>query len=392
MITVAEARERVLAAVVPLGAEQVPVADADGRVAAADVLSAIDSPPFDPSAMDGFAIPPGAEGELEIAGESRAGAPWTTPLAGGTAVRISTGAQVPDGTGAVVPVERTEESGGRVRVPALPVGANVRRRGEDVAAGDLLVGAGSPLSPAALGVLAGAGLVEVACAARPRVALLATGDELVAPGQPLGPGEIHASNGVALAALVERAGGIPAPAEPVADDPESTRTALAAARAGADVVCVTGGVSVGPHDHVKEAFAAAGFEERFWRVALQPGKPTWFGVAGDGTLGFGLPGNPVSALVTFQLFALPALRALQGADPAPRRRTAILDVAVARKAEREQALRVRLREAPDGLHAEPTGPQQSHRLTSMLGADGLALIAAGDGEAAAGEHVTVELQ
>src|SRR6185436_14251165 len=132
-----------------------------------------------------------------------------------------------------------------------------------------------------------------------------------------GPGQIHASNGVTLAALVERAGGRTVAAEPVTDDADATLRAIERALAAADVVCVTGGVSVGPHDHVKAAFADAGFEERFWRVALQPGKPTWFGVADDGTLGFGLPGNPVSALVTFQLFVRPALRGLQGADPDP---------------------------------------------------------------------------
>ena len=391
MISVAEARERVLAAVRPLGGERVPVADALGRVATADVVSAVDVPPFDPSAMDGFAVPPGAEGELAIAGESRAGAPWPEALAAGTAVRISTGAQVPDGTGAVVPVERAEEAGGRVRVPGLAEGANVRRRGEDVVAGAVLVTAGSELSPAALGVLAGAGVSELDCALRPRVALVATGDELVVPGRPLGPGQIYASNEVALTALVTRAGGTAAGLEPAADDPGATRAAIEEAAAGADAVCVTGGVSVGPHDHVKEAFAAAGFDEVFWRVALQPGKPTWFGVTAAGTLGFGLPGNPVSALVTFQLFVLPALRALQGADPAPRRREAVLDVAVARKAEREQAIRVRLADGAGGLHAEPTGPQQSHRLTSMLEADGLALIPAGDGELEAGARVVVEV-
>lgn len=391
MISIEEARERVLAAVRPLGSERVSVADALGRVVTADVVSELDVPPFDPSAMDGFAVPPEADGDLEIVGESRAGAPWPGELAPGTAVRISTGAPVPEGTGAVVPVERAEEDGGRVRVPVLAAGANVRRRGEDVAAGDLLVGPGTELSPAALGVLASVGHVTVECAARPRVALVATGDELVGAGHPLGPGEIHGSNGVALAALVELAGGTASSSEPVADEPEPTRTAIERASLTADVVCVTGGVSVGPHDHVKGAFAAAGFEEHFWRVALQPGKPTWFGATANGTLGFGLPGNPVSALVTFQLFALPALRALQGADPAPRRRKAVLDVAVRRRPEREQALRVRLRDGPDGLHAEPTGPQQSHRLTSMLGADGLALIPAGEGDVAAGDRVVVEL-
>jgi molybdopterin molybdotransferase len=391
VISIDTARDRVLAEVRPLPPEDVPLADALGRVAATEVRSAIDVPPFDPSAMDGFAVPPGADGELEIVGEARAGAPWATPLEAGSAVRISTGAPVPDGTGAVVPVERTEEDAGRVRVPALGDGENVRRRGEDVAAGDLLVDAGTELSPAALGVLASVGLERVACAARPRVGVIATGDELTEPGRPLGPGEIYASNAIALTGLVAQAGGEASTFAAVHDDAEATRTAIEGALVESDVVCVTGGVSVGPHDHVKGAFAAAGVEERFWRVALQPGKPTWFGVAADGTLAFGLPGNPVSALVTFQLFARPALRALQGADPASARAEARLDVAVARKRERDQAIRVRLRSAADGLHAEPTGNQGSHRLTSMLGADGLALIRAGEGEVAAGASVQVEL-
>jgi molybdopterin molybdotransferase len=391
MISVDDARARVLAAVRPLGSEDVAVADALGRVVAADVVSEIDVPPFDPSAMDGFAVAPGAEGELEIAGESRAGSPWPEVLAPGTAIRISTGAPVPEGTGAVVPVERSEEADGRVRVPAPADGANVRHRGEDVAAGDRVVAAGTELSAAALGVLASVGLATVRCALRPRVALIATGDELAEPGEALGPGEIYASNAVALAALVEQFGGVAIASDPVRDDAAATRAAIEQALAAADVVCVTGGVSVGPHDHVKAAFAAAGVEERFWRVALQPGKPTWFGATGDGTLAFGLPGNPVSALVTFHLFARLALRALQGADPAPARAEAILDVAVPRRAEREQAIRVRLRHAADGLHAEPTGNQQSHRLTSMLGADGLALIGVGEGSVAAGELVLVEL-
>jgi molybdopterin molybdotransferase len=176
----------------------------------------------------------------------------------------------------------------------------------------------------------------------------------------------------------------------VADDPESTRAAIAAALDDADVVIVSGGVSVGPHDHVKGALRGLGVEERFWGVGLRPGKPTWFGIRA-GTLAFGLPGNPVSAMVTFQLFARPALAALQGATPDARRTTATLDAAIPRSAQREQAVRVSLRGDTTDLLASPTGPQGSHMLTSMLGADGLALIAAGDGEVGVGERVEVEL-
>ena len=176
----------------------------------------------------------------------------------------------------------------------------------------------------------------------------------------------------------------------VPDSAEGTRAALEQALCGADVVIASGGVSVGPHDHVKGALRELGVEERFWGVALRPGKPTWFGTRED-VLAFGLPGNPVSAMVTFQLFVRPALAALQGADPAARRASATLDEAVERHPRREQAVRVRLTHADDGLHALTTGEQGSHMLTSMLGADALALVAAGDGELAAGERVEVLL-
>jgi molybdopterin molybdotransferase len=166
---------------------------------------------------------------------------------------------------------------------------------------------------------------------------------------------------------------------------EATRAALGEALGAADVVVASGGVSVGPHDHVKDALAALGVEERFWRVALRPGRPTWFGTRGA-TAVFGLPGNPVSAMVTFTLFARPALRALQGAEPLPRRTRARLAQAVERSPQRDECVRVRLR---DGV-ATPTGPQGSHVLTSMLGADGLAIVTRGEGEAAAGEEVEVE--
>jgi molybdopterin molybdotransferase len=218
-----------------------------------------------------------------------------------------------------------------------------------------------------------------------------TGDELTDPGEPLPPGGIYSSNGYALAAQVERAGAEVAALERVADSPEATRAALGAALEGAEVLIVSGGVSVGAHDHVKDALAALDVRERFWGVGLRPGKPTWFGARGE-TLAFGLPGNPVSAMVTFQLFARPALAALQGADPAATRAEAVLDVAVARNPRREQAVRVRLSAGEGGWRAAPTrAAQGSHVLTSMLGADALALIAAGEGEAGAGERVEVEL-
>lgn len=394
-IAIDEARRRVLAAVVALPSESVALGEGLSRVLAEDVRSAAYVPPFDSSAMDGFAVGPGAEGELRVVGEARAGSPSPSGLEPGMAIRISTGAQVPGGTGAVVPVEYAEEiRDGMVAVPASAPGANVRRRGEDLRAGDTVLARGAVLSPAALGVLASVGREAALCARRPFVAVLATGDELVDPGQALGPGQIWSSNPPVLAGQVTRAGGVVERTARVPDDAGATQRALAEAVASADVVCVSGGVSVGAHDHVKGALAGIGAEERFWGVALRPGKPTWFGTVARErrpVLAFGLPGNPVSAMVTFQLFVRPALRALQGADPSASRSDAVLDEDVPRNPRRAQAVRCRLRTAPDGLHAAPTGSQGSHLLTSMLAADALALVPAGEGEVLAGQRVTVEL-
>ena len=391
LIPVAEARSRVLEAVGRLPAEPVPVADALGRVLAEDVESPISVPPFDSSAMDGYALIAGPAAELELIGEARAGHPADVPVRAGTAIAISTGAALPEGATAVVPVERTEAAGVAVRVPDTEPGANIRRAGEDIHAGETVLRAGEALEPASLGVAASVGRASLSCARRPRVALLVTGDELTEPGDPLPPGGIYSSNGYALAAQVERAGAAIAMRERVADTAQASRAALGSALDTADVVVVSGGVSVGPHDHVKPALAALGVEQRFWGVSLRPGKPVWFGTAGD-KLAFGLPGNPVSAMVTFQLFVRPALAALQGADPSISRTSARLEQAVTRNPRREQAVRVRLAAGDDGWRVSPTkGAQGSHVLTSMLGANALALIAPGDGEAAAGELVEVEL-
>jgi molybdopterin molybdotransferase len=390
LIPISEARELVLAAARPLPAEDVALDRALGRVLAEDVRSPLDVPPFDSSAMDGYALAADGAGELRVVGEARAGHPAAARVEPGTAIRISTGAAMPEGADAVVPVERVETDGETVRVPETSPGDNVRRAGEDVRRDDLVLGAGTPLGPAEIGVLASLGRARVSCAPRPRVALLVTGDELTEPGEELGAGRIFSSNSYALAGQVERAGGELVRRETVPDDAASTRAALEAALSEADLLCVSGGVSVGPHDHVKAALAELGVEERFWGVRLKPGKPTWFGVR-DGVLVFGLPGNPVSAMVTFHLFAGPALRALQGAPPAPERASAVLDEPVKRNPRREQALRVRLEPGDDGWHAATTGHQGSHVLTSMLGASALALIPAGEGELAAGDRVEVEL-
>jgi molybdopterin molybdotransferase len=390
MLSIAEARAKVLAAAQPLASEDVPLEQTLGRVLAEDVRSDGDLPPFDSSAMDGFAVLAGPAAELSIVGESRAGRPAELGLASGEAIRISTGALVPDGADAVVPIERVEVQDGRVRVPDTASGANVRRAGEDVRSGQPVMAAGRELGPAELGVLAALGRASVRCGSVPRVAVLVTGDELVEPGEPLAPGQIRNSNSYAIAAQATRAGAQVVRRAVVRDDRSATEAVLEAALSTADVVCVSGGVSVGPHDHVKPALAALGVDELFWRVALKPGKPTWFG-SRDGKLVFGLPGNPVSAMVTFHLFVRPALRVLAGAEPADTRVRAILDTPLPRTPNRDEVVRCRLEARDDGWHVTPTGSQGSHVLSSMLDADAFALVPAGEGGLAAGERVDIEL-
>ncbi|HWV86977.1 MAG TPA: gephyrin-like molybdotransferase Glp [Capillimicrobium sp.] len=396
LLSIAQARELVRAAVAPLDDEPVPIEAALGRVLAEDVVAAHDVAPFDSSAMDGFALraehphtPAGTT--LPIVGESRAGRPADRALGPGEAMRISTGAMLPEGADAVLQVELTTEDAERVTLnDDVPPGRNVRRAGEDVRAGTVVLRAGTVLGPAELGVAVGAGRAEVRCARPPRVAVVATGDELADPGEPLGPGQIHNTNATTLAALAMQHGAHVFTVTGAADTLEDTEDALEAALGDADLVLISGGVSVGPHDHVKPALEALGVEQRFWRVALRPGKPTWFGVR-DGVLVFGLPGNPVSSMVTFLLFARPALRALQHAPFDVERRAAVLTEPVERQAERDEAVRVALETDAGGtLRATPTGPQGSHVLSSMVGAAGLAIVEAGDGDLPAGTVVPVE--
>jgi len=388
LLSIADARARVLAETSPLPAEPVAVAEALGRVLATSVAARGDAPPFPCSAMDGYAVQAGPAGrELRISGESRAGAPAVSSLRAGGAIRISTGAVVPDGAEAVLRQEDAEVGDGAI-VTRAPVerGENVRHPGEDMRAGTEVLAAGTRLGPAELGAAVAAGLGELTVARQPRVSVLCTGDELVEAGRPLGPGQIHNSNAPMLSALAREAGAVTVTATRLPDEARATEAQLARALTGSDVVLVAGGVSVGPHDHVKPALASLEVAERFWGVALQPGKPTWFG-ARDGVLVFGLPGNPVSAYVTFVLFAAPALAALQGREtPAPVR-SARLAVPVARSPQREQALRVRLLQDGDGVLAVPNGPQGSHIVSSLLGAGALALIPRGERELAAGERV-----
>jgi molybdopterin molybdotransferase len=392
LLGVREAQARVLAAAPRLGSDHIAVSKALDRVLAEDLNAATDVPPFACSAMDGYAIEAGGAGRtLELVGESRAGSPSNHTLGVGEAIRISTGAAVPAGATAVIRQEDVTVQGGTIQTGSqTPAGANIREAGEDMRAGVTVLRAGTRIGAAELGAAVAAGAGSIAVARRPRVAVLCTGDELRAAGEPLGPGEIHNSNGPMLAALAERCGGVAELPQLLPDDRAATETGLASALRDAEVVIVAGGVSVGPHDHVKPALAHLGVAEQFWGVALQPGKPTWFGTKGE-KLVFGLPGNPVSAAVTFVLFAWPAIAALQGArfdNHSPG--TAALGVAVRRKALREQALRVRLEQDAGRTVALPNGPQGSHILTSLLGADALALIPAGEGELPAGTEVELE--
>jgi molybdopterin molybdotransferase len=387
LLTIDEARSLVLRTVAALDTEDVPIADALDRVLAEDVVAAHDVPSFANSAMDGFAVQAGPAGRrLRVVGESRAGAPAAVPVREGEAVRISTGAAVPDGADAILPAEDATDGGGTV-TPGIDLrsGHHVRAPGEDLRGGSVVLRAGTVLGAAELGLAVEAGRASVRCARRPRVAVLATGDELVTPGEPLRHGQLHNSNAITLAALARRAGAELVSTGEVEDDREATRAAIERALDGTDVVLLTGGVSVGPHDHVKPALAALGVEEVFWRVAMRPGKPLWFGRRGNQVV-FGLPGNPVSAMVCFLLFARPALQVMQGAPPPAARTRVVLGAAVPRQRVRDEAVRVRLE---DG-YAIPTGPQGSHQLHSMLGADALAIVPRGEGEMPAGAEVEIE--
>ncbi len=436
LLAVETARDAVLEAVGgPLQTETIDVASALGRVLAEPVRAATALPPWDNSAMDGYAIraadtagaTEAAPRSLRVVGEVPAGRAWGGgALAGSTALRIATGAPLPPGADAVVAVEDTTPlgvegapSGPRGRVAAGPLphacavhvelaqGANVRRRGSDLEGGQQLLGAGSVVGAAAVGLIAGAGLARVMVHRRPRVAVLATGDEVRPAGDPLGEAGIPDANGPGLRALVAAAGGEPIDLGIARDDLADVEARLRGALAEADAVVVSGGVSVGPYDVVKLAFERIGRVD-LWRVAIQPGKPFAFGTAprpgspadapGQIPL-FGLPGNPVSGFVTFELFVRPALRRLAGhrdliratdrgvlLDPTEKSqgRRAFLRVVADRDADG-----LPLRDADGRVRLRLAGGQGSHVLSALALAEALAIVPEPLREVPAGSPVGV---
>jgi molybdopterin molybdotransferase len=375
VVSVGEALQVVLDATRVLGSERVLLAAAAGRVAAEEVVSSRSVPAAANSAMDGFAVRGDdvrvASARLRLIGSAPAGTLLDVPVEPGTAAKIFTGSVLPDGADTVVRVEDTEERDGMVEVRvAVKTGANVRLAGEDVAPGTTVVRAGATLGPADLGVLASVGRASVSVFRRPSVAILSTGAELVEVDEEPRPGQVVNSNAYALAAAVAEAGGEAVVLPIVRDRFEDIRDRLAEA-ARSDVVLSTGGVSVGEFDFVKEALDALGVERRFWKVAQKPGKPLTFGTRGS-HLFFGLPGNPVSALVCFAVYVRPALRRLAGHRrlhlPVVR---ATLESPVRKATGLTEFVRVWLTQADDGWTARPARSQSSGVLTSLGGGAGL---------------------
>jgi molybdopterin molybdotransferase len=388
LISVGEAQRLILERVEPLPAETVALDDALGRTLAEDAAATVDLPPFDSSAMDGFAVrSEDTPGRLPVAHRIAAGSPAPRPLEAGEAMGIATGGVVPPGADAVIPIEYVVERDNSLEIAdSVDVGANVRPAGSDLRRGDVVVGRGVRLGAAQLGALAAAGRPEVQASRRPRAAVLATGSELRPPGEPLLPGQIYEANSVLLEAQLVSAGALVERLSAVADEENAHREAL---RRGleADVLVTSGGVSVGPHDLVRSILAELGVEEVFWGVSVKPGKPISFGIAGQ-RLVFGLPGNPVSVLVGFELFVRPALLALQGAaDPMPRFERGTLGADLRRSPGRDELVRARLTPGAEGTLVEPLAGRESHMIARAAGADALAFVASGDDSLAAGDPI-----
>jgi molybdopterin molybdotransferase len=389
LLALEDAQRRILARVVPLPAEQIALGEAAGRVLVEPATARVDLPPFDASAMDGFALRSAdTPGRLPVVERIAAGRPASRALRAGEAMGIATGAAVPAGADAVIPLEHVVDHDNEIEIgERVQTGANLRPRGGDLRAGEVVVPAGVRLGPAQLGALAAAGIADISSTTRPRAAVLSTGSELRRPGEELEPGQIYEANSVLLAAQLESAGAVVEQLDAVADDEEAHRAALGRGLE-ADVLVTSGGVSVGPHDLVRSVGAELGIEEAFWGVAVKPGKPLWFGVRGQ-TLVFGLPGNPVSSLVCFELFVRPAVLALQGAtEPLPRFEPGRLARSLRPNAVRTELVRARSRVADGEVELEVVTGQESHMIARAAGADALVLVPAGDEELGVGARVS----
>ncbi len=398
LLPVAEARRRIVDSVSPVtGRERLALRDGLGRVLAEAIVSPLQVPAFDNSAMDGYALRAAdlalaATDGLALAGRALAGAPHEGAVGPGQCVRIMTGAVLPAGADTVVMQEQAEVlAEGRIRLTGEHrAGENVRRAGEDVERGQTVLESGRRLTPADIAVIASLGIAEVQVHRRPRVAFFSTGDELCAPGQPLQPGQIYDSNRYALSGMLRRAGVECLDLGVVPDRREAVEQAFRDAATMADAVITSGGVSVGEADFVKETLERLG-QVDFWRIRMKPGKPLAFGRVGD-ALFFGLPGNPVSTMVTFYQFVQPALQALAGAPPTPPLRLRLpTRVPLRNRSGRTDFQRGRLCHDDQGRPCVTMDRQQgSHILTSMSQADCFIVLPPDAGEIPAGTEVEVE--
>jgi molybdopterin molybdotransferase len=392
-LTIEDARAIMLAQVHPLGAETVAIEDAHGRVLAEPVEAVRDQPPFDASAMDGWAVrladAAAAPALLDIAGESSAGHGYDGALQPGQAVRIFTGAAVPAGADLIVIQEEAEQIGAQVRLgPVQPTEGYIRPRGGDFFAGDRLIDAGQRLDAWRLSLAASAGRGDLSVARRPRVAVLSTGEELVRPPRRPGPWDIYESGSIALCALIESWGGVAQRLAIAQDTQDSVIQSVQGV--DADLIVTVGGASVGDYDIVKPALGQIGLQLFVQTINIRPGKPTWFGRLGDSRAVLGLPGNPASALVCAELFLKPLIRAMMGGDPHPRFLKARLLAPLKPNGPRTQLMRVLLDHDDDGvLTVRALADQDSSLVTVYAQADGLMQRPAGAPAAPAGAMVEV---
>ncbi len=395
MLSCEAARTRILAAARSLGTERTPLDRALNRTLAADVRAAIDLPRFDQSAVDGYALADPVRTILRLTGSAEAGRPFTGRTSSSTAVRILTGARVPPGVTAVVMQERVTKRGEIIRLSApVPPGANIRRRGEDVRKGEVVLSGGATIGAREIGLLSALGVPAVTVFRRPTVAILATGTELTRPGKRLTDGGLYDANGPMVRALVTESGAVPRDLGTVHDD----LTALTqAVRKGleADVLILCGGVSVGDKDLVRPAAKRAGVREVFWRVNIKPGMPLFFGRKGT-TLVFGLPGNPVSVYLTFREFVKPALDRLGGRawTDAFTDRATLAEPLCPSRARRTHFVRVVRDPSPTAneLLVRPVTGQGSHQLLSLVRAHGWVRVESSDAGLAKGSRVPARME